>query len=134
MQIAEYPDRRVWTFDDLEVIRLCIDYSFLLLMSGRDGDLTLNIHAPFRYRTGERVYEAEGEKLDTVAPVLEVLHKRVSNITVWQNGDLAVEFSEQSEIKVTKDSQYESWETTANAGLSSLAMLCSPHDGPPWRS
>jgi hypothetical protein len=133
MQLAEYPDRRVWAFEDLEVTRLCIDYSFLLLMSGRDGDLTLNIHAPFRYRKGERVCEAEGEKFDTVAPVLDVLHKSVSRLVVWQNGDLSVEFSDETEITVTKDWQYESWETTANGGLSSLAMLCSPHEGPPWR-
>ena len=134
MQFAEYPDRRVWAFEDLEVTRLCINYSFLLLMSGQDGDFSLTIHAPFRYRLGERVYEAEAEKIESIAPVLEILHKRVNQLVVWRNGDLAVEFSDQSEIAVTKDWQYESWETTAEGALLSLGMLCSPHEGPPWRS
>ena len=96
MQLTEYGDYRIWSFEDLDVTRLYIDYSLGLLMSGEDGDLTLTIHAPLSYRAGTRTYDAEAEKIESIAPVLDVLHKSAAQLIVHRNGDLVLKFSDQN--------------------------------------
>jgi hypothetical protein len=135
--MIEYSDRRMWELGGHEVTRLLIDYRFALqvwwLEDAVDHDLILTIGVPFRIRMEGRERLIDPEVTTSLASTLPVLHKRVETLTVFRDGRLVLRFCDGAEIEVEKHAQHESWEAEGSGRLSDVVMLCSPHDGPPWK-
>jgi len=131
--MSDYPDKRVWSLTESEVTRLCINYSFVIQISNLKGDLTLAIHTTFLLRVDGREEKLDPEDGASLGPALIILHKPVETLTIFQNGFLNLRFLDGTEVIVEKDLQYESWESSGSGEFSDIGMLCSPHEGPPWR-
>ena len=132
-RMSEYPDKRVWSLTESEVTRLCINYSFIIQIWNLKGDLTLAIHTTFLFRVDGREEKFDPQDGASLGPALIILHKPVETLTIFQNGFLNLRFLDGTEVVVEKNLQYESWESSGSGEFIDLGMLCSPHEGPPWR-
>jgi hypothetical protein len=135
--VKEYPDRREWELAGHEVTRLLIDYRFTIEVwwyhERCDHTLRLTIGAPFwDFRSGNETW-VNPEDPNTVAPALAVLHKPTQTLRAFRGGRLILTLSDGTEIVVEKDPHYEAWEASGTGDLSDVLLLCSPHEGPPWR-
>jgi hypothetical protein len=136
--MTEYPDRRVWRLGGHEVTRLIFDYQFAVQIWWRDesrgdSDVTVTIGVPFTIRVANREQRVDPEDTATISPALHVLHKAVETLSAFRSGRLLLRFAGGVEIAVEKHPDYEAWEASGTGLLSDVRLLCSAHEGPPWR-
>jgi Family of unknown function (DUF6188) len=135
--MVEYPDRRVWRLDGHEVTRLLVDYAFTIVIWWRsqksDNSVTIVLERPFILKRVEQVKHFTPEQKDTLGPALNILHQPIESLTAFCNGRLVLRFTDTSELITEKDDSYESWNTFGSGEFAQIGMLCSPHDGPPWK-
>ena len=145
-RFTEYRDRREWDLSGFTLVRLSFDYRTTLLMyqstpksslvsalEGPQNSLTVDIESPCLLRTGSQIQPMDPERSDSMAPLLPLLRHCLVSLTVFRSGLLVLTFEDGTELWVPKDEQYESWQAVGNGELSDIAMLCSPHEGPPRR-
>ena len=134
---SEHADHRVWDLHENEVTQLHIDFRFTLICywpedSGQSSSLTVVIETPFIWRQGGRDVWCNPENVETVKPLLEILHKPIASLVAFRDGRLHVVFVDGDLIILTKDPSYESWSAFGTGAMADLQLLCSPHDGSPW--
>jgi hypothetical protein len=132
----EYADRREWALEHYEVNYIHLDYRFgfdLYGFSGSDGYLKILVEVPFTLSDGDAEIRFDPEDLGTISGALKILHRPAHKVVVYRNGTLRVDFENGLNLRVEKHPQYESWEAHGQGELSDIQLLCSPHDGPPWR-
>ncbi|MGE5681613.1 MAG: DUF6188 family protein [Bacillota bacterium] len=130
-------DKRIWEINGHEVTRLLIDYHFTLQISwsnkNEESEALITIETPFTLSLSNIDIECNPEDGTGIAEALCVLHRKVSRISASRSGELNISFKDGTEIIVRKHEYYESWSTQGKGEVSSMNMLCSPHDGPPWK-
>jgi hypothetical protein len=135
-RLTEYTDRRVWDLGGHEVTYLHIDYRFAFdcwwCEDGEDTNLHVTIEQPFVLRTSDAEQQCIPERVATLCVALDILHKPVVTLAAYRDGRLLVTFVDGMELLVGKSWQYESWDAIGSGELADLALLCSPHQGPPW--
>ena len=131
-RLTKFPDRRVWDLSGHLLEQIVLDYAVTLLVAERNNSISVVIENVFELRENERTSTINPEDAQTVVPLLAYLHKPVSAVTAFQNGDLLIGFASGAEIAVSKDDQYESWNSFGSGEITGADMLCSPHPGAPW--
>jgi len=136
-KMTEYADRRVWNLEGHDVTYLHIDYRFAFdcwwLYNKTNNSLSVTIEAPFELRYLDQTVICVPEDVSTVKEAISILHKPISFLTAFRDGRLLVTFSDGTELEVAKIPRYESWEAQGEGELADLALLCTAHEGPPWR-
>ncbi len=131
---TEYADRRVWNLESHEVTYLHIDYRFAFDCWRADNtQLSVTIETLFTIRYPDRTVICEPENVDSVKEAIAILHKPLSMLTAYRDGRLLVAFSDGTELHVSKHPQYEAWQAQGKGELEDVALLCTPHEGPPWK-
>ena len=135
-RLTEHGDRRVWHIGGHEVTFLHIDnrFGFDCWWCDDRGDHQLNvsIENTFVFVDCETEHTCTPERIETIAPVLSILHRPVASLTAFANGRLEIDFVDTAQIRVSKDLQYESWEANGKGDLQDLVLRCTPHESPPW--
>jgi hypothetical protein len=127
--MIEYSDRRVWNVNNQKVTFLHIDSRFAFECYDA---LSVIIETPFSIRYTDRVITCIPEDVNSVKEAVQVLHKLVSTLTAYRDGQLLITFSDGMERHVSKHQQYESWEAQGRGELQDLSLHCTGHEGPPW--
>ena len=135
--LQEFEDRRVWALDGQEVTRLCLDYRFTIEIWWREGDgpdnsVSIAIGTPFVVLRDGEEFNVVPERVNSLSPALDILHKAVDSLTAYRDGRLVLLFADATEIRVDKHPIYESWATHGRGKLEGIGMLCSGHEGSPW--
>ncbi len=135
--MAEYLVRRVWNIEDHEVTYLHIDYRFAFecwwyTANRKDNRLVVTLENEFILHYADRTVVCHPEDVNSVKEAVPILHKAVSSLTAYRDGRLLVSFADGTELHVSKNREYESWEAQGDGELADVRLLCSPHEGPPW--
>ncbi|HEX2869507.1 MAG TPA: DUF6188 family protein [Ignavibacteriales bacterium] len=130
-------DKRIWELNGHEVTRLLIDNHFTIQVWWTDKNIVsealITIETPFTLSLNNIDIECNPEDGTGIAEALSVLHKEADSISASRSGELNISFKDGTGIIVGKHEYYESWSTQGKGELSEMNMLCSPHDGPPWK-
>jgi hypothetical protein len=138
-RMTAYSNRREWDLDGHEITYLHIDYRFgfdcwwHVEEPEHENLLSVTIEMPFTLELATGIVECEPADTDTLGPALSILHKSLSKFIAFEDGTMEAVFSDGTKVRVSKHQQYESWEAHGEGELKDVALLCSPHEGPPWR-
>ena len=129
-------DRAQRTFDltGCEVTRLVFDYSDGILIADGSDEVSILIETRilFHHDGIESEIDPQVDAL-SMAPLLNLLHKPTKSITFSSSGNLRLEMMDGAVVSVFKDEIYDSWEANGTGQFAEIAMLCTPHDAPPWQ-
>jgi hypothetical protein len=136
-KMIEHQDKRIWDIGGHEVTCIHIDYRFAFdcrwTHDNENNGLYVVIETPFTVRYTDRTVVCEPGPVNSVKEALSILHKPVSTLTAFRDSRLLITFVDTTQLEVPKHPVYESWEASGTGELKDLALLCSPHPGPPWR-
>jgi len=133
-KMTEYADRRVWDLEGHEVTYLHIDYRFAFdCWWAERNQVIVTIEAPFEVRYPEKSVICQPDDVDSLKEAISILHRPLAFLGAFRDGRLLVVFSDGTEIHVAKNPHFDAWEVKGEGELADLALLCSPHSGPPWK-
>jgi hypothetical protein len=132
-KMTEYADRRVWNLRGLEVNLLQIAYCFDIMCNDPGNDVFIQIETSFTLRYPNRTITCDPENIDSIKEAVSILRRPLADLTAFRDGSLIVTFLDGTELHVLKDPNFESWNAQGEGIFGDLALLCSPHEGPPWR-
>jgi hypothetical protein len=133
-RMTEYADKRVWNVDNHEVTTLHLDYRFAFDCFWTDNNfLSIIIEAPFTLHYPERTISCDPQDVSSLKEAILILHQSISMLTAYRDGRLLVTFADNTHLQVIKDLQYDSWQAQGQGELEDIALLCTPHLGPPWK-
>jgi hypothetical protein len=127
--------RRTWLLAGQPITSIVLGYHVALRFSWGPLDAPtygeITIEAPFK--VGGTTIDPQNR--ETLQPVLELLHEPVDSVSADEAGSLEVRLGNGRILTVQKtDDPYEKWNTNGTGELHDFNMLCSAHDGPPWRA
>ena len=133
-QLIESPGEHHWVLLDHRVTQLAFDADSLRLHTwALDGSTELRVAAPFTLRSaaggGRALDPAETPSL---APVLALLRRRMSALTITRAGELTAEFEGGVAIVVEPSSRRDAWELQGGGALEGVVYRCPAGGGVPW--
>ena len=138
-RLIENPSSRTWDLVGLSVMQIVIDPAQIRFLLSSVGDrelrdrIDLLIENAFTIRDGDGLtHTVNPAGVETLVPVLKLRLRPTLSLAVSRDGSLVLRLSEDTELRVTKDEVYESWQTFGHGDFIDASMLCSPHEGPPW--
>jgi hypothetical protein len=132
--LIESPDEHHWVLLEHRVTQLTVDQRSLRLQSwSLDGSTELQIAAPFTLRLpGGAARALDPVETQALAPVLALLRRRLTSLTVARSGELTAEFGEGMSITVPPDRRVDAWELQGGGTLEGLVYRCPAGGGAPW--
>ena len=124
--LIESPDEHHLVLLEHHVTQLAVDPRSLRIQSwSLDGSTEVRIAAPFTLRLpGGAVRTIDPVETPTLAPVLALVRRRMTSLTVARTGELTLEFGDGSELVVAPDRRVEAWELQGGGALEGLAYRC----------
>lgn len=128
--IVEHDNYWELSFKEKTVTGFFIDYSFALNIYHKIQSVYVTIHSQFNYYDNELGTDntIDPNNLTSILPVLNTFRKDVEKILMYKNGDLCVQFTDESTIIVKADEEYEAWKISDNQGSEGILVLSLPND------
>src|SRR3954452_8262696 len=89
------------------VSRCIVDTAFTLEFG---EDELLRIEGNFTFQAGDRQYSMSPEDAEHLGPALRLFGRTVTRSSVRRGGQLAMYFTDETNLRVSPDPQYEAWE------------------------
>lgn len=105
--IREEADHFVLPLTGREVDQICIDYAVTLVVDGTD---TVRLEGPFTLSDGAMTLLVDPQRLDTVAPVLDLFRAIVIRALAGKDGSLILAFDDDRQLRIEADPDGEAWE------------------------
>ena len=133
-QLMESPGEHHWVLLDHRVTQLAFDAESVRLHTwALDGSTELRLAAPFTLRSaagGGRLHDPE--ETAALAPLLALLRRRLSALTVTRGGELTAEFEGGTAIVVEPSGRRVAWELQGGGALEGVVYRCPVGGGVPW--
>ncbi|MBK8755936.1 MAG: hypothetical protein IPM08_02190 [Actinomycetales bacterium] len=105
--IREEEDCFVLPLTGREVDQICIDYAVTLVIDGTD---TVRLDSPFTVSFSDRTLLVDPQRLDTVAPVLDLFRAVILRAAAGRDGSLLLSFDDDRSLRIEADPDGEAWE------------------------
>ena len=123
-----------WTLHDHRVTQLVVELGAVRLVTW-----TLNASLDIRLGTAFTLLQADGVDRDTdpdepeqLAPLLTLVGRWAETLTVSEDAELVVAFSDGTVLTARADPRYEAWQVQGGGALEGLAYVSRPGGGTPW--
>ncbi len=118
-------------FNEKTITGLFLDFSFALNVYDRSNSVYITISNVFKYydSTLREEFNVDPEKIESLAPVLRIFQKEVQVVFLYKNGDLFVQFEDESTIMVEADAEYEAWKISDKGGSEGILIFSLPERG-----
>ncbi|HMG19526.1 MAG TPA: DUF6188 family protein [Gemmatimonadales bacterium] len=133
-ELHESLDQHAWKLQDVTVTQLVLDPGGLRIVAWHvDGSAEFRLGSPFSYTEADGLArEIDPEQAEQVSPLLALVGRPLTRITVERSGRLELAFGDGSLLRIDPDSQFEAWEARGKGAFEGLAYLCGPGGGSPW--
>ena len=105
--IREEEDHFVLPLTGREVDQVCVDYAVTLVIDGTD---TVRLDSPFTVSFPDRTLLIDPQRLDSVAPVLELFRAVILRAWAGKDGSLVLMFDDDRSLRIEPDPDGEAWE------------------------
>ena len=132
--LEETFDRHAWTFENQPVTQLCVHRTSCSLESWTlQALLEIRLSAPFRLSLPDGTSRTiDPEATEQVAPLLTLIGRAVTYLTVTRAGTLAVGFGDGSVVSTESHVRYAAFQVNGGGALEGMQYLARPGGGVPW--
>ena len=132
--LEETFDQHAWTFENQPVTQLCVHRTSCSLESWTlQALLEIRLSAPFRLSLPDGTSRAiDPEASEQVAPLLTLIGRAVTYLTVTRAGSLEVGFGDGSVLSTESHLRHEAFQVNGGGALEGLQYLARPGGGVPW--
>lgn len=106
-EVREEATKFVLPLTGREVDQICIDYAVTLVIDGTD---TVRLDSPFTVSFPDRTLLIDPQRLDTVAPVLDLFRAVILRAEAGRDGSLLLSFDDDRSLRIEPDPDGEAWE------------------------
>ena len=133
-ELHESLDQHNWELQDVTVTQLVLDPGGLRIVAWHvDGSAEFRLGSPFSYTEADGLArEIDPEQAEQVSPLLALVSRPLTRVTVERSGGLELAFGDGSLLRIDPDPQFEAWEARGEGAFEGLAYLCGPGGGSPW--
>jgi hypothetical protein len=115
--ITDAADRYEVDLEGYKVMECAADLAFTLELAGRNQRVTVRLTGTFSLTRGGETYRLDAEsRPHELGPALELSRTSVRKAVVRKTGELEMEFSDGSNLRVMSDPDYEAWTLTFTNG------------------
>lgn len=104
------------------VTGLYIDYGFTIDLYQKDDTVSIRLSTEFEFSEQNGIRIIRSGNMEEIAKILKIFNKIVNKLYAYKNGDLWLEFEDESFIKVSSSRDNEAWSVTSDGGIKIFAL------------